>query len=225
MPRSGKRGRALSLAYCSGTGWPWSIPYADPKRLREVEATDEIAAVEEAAAEFRVSTTKYTAMRRGNGEITRNDLKHKWPPLRIVPQFPHHVALPAKKVRDRVNREVIFCAAAALSAAPLTYSLRRDDSDFVVFCLLSWKTRRPLLSALVGSGCPRRGDEGRWQSASVGRSSRCPFWRRFAGQFEAAFIVFWSAPREAQLLALLVIMALWDSLSRSSSQAGELIQP
>jgi hypothetical protein len=29
---------------------------------------------------------------------------------------------------------VIFCAAGVLSATPLTYSLRRDDRDFVVFC-------------------------------------------------------------------------------------------
>jgi hypothetical protein len=94
-----------------------------------------------------------TAMRRGKGEITRNDLKRNWPPLRILPQFPHHVALPAEKVRDRTNRDVIFCAAGVLSATPLTYSMRRDDSDVVVFCFAKPEDAEAFAKRFGGSGC------------------------------------------------------------------------
>jgi hypothetical protein len=92
-------------------------------------------------------------MTRRKGEITRGDLKRKWPRLRIIPQFPHHVAIPAERVRDSVDREVIFCAAGVLSATPLTYFLRRDDSDVVVFCFAKSEDAQAFAKRFGGSGC------------------------------------------------------------------------
>jgi hypothetical protein len=64
-------------------------------------------------------------MTRRKGEITLPEIKRKWP---------HHVALSADKVRGVRSSEIVWSCAAALSAAPWPYGVRRDGGDLVVFC-------------------------------------------------------------------------------------------
>jgi hypothetical protein len=64
-------------------------------------------------------------MTRRKGESTPTDLKRK---------CRHHVALPAEKMRRLKNGGVIFGAGGGLIGSAAPYPLRRDDSDFVVFC-------------------------------------------------------------------------------------------
>jgi hypothetical protein len=84
------------------------------------------------------------------GEITRGDLKRKWP---------HRVALPGRKGADLTNSEVMFCAVGALSATPLTCSLRRDDSDFAMVCFVKPGDADPFAKRFGGERLPMTSDD------------------------------------------------------------------
>jgi hypothetical protein len=64
------------------------------------------------------------------------------------------VAFPAEKVRDRVNRGVISCAAGVLSASPLTYFMRQDDSDF---CFANPEDAEAFAERFGGKQLPKTG--------------------------------------------------------------------
>ena len=61
-------------------------------------------------------------MTRRKGELTRAQLHRDWP---------HHVALPADKVR---SVESIVHRFANARSARRTFLMRHEDRDFVVFC-------------------------------------------------------------------------------------------
>ena len=82
------------------------------------------------------------------GEVTRADLKRKWP---------HHVALPAEKVRGIKNSETVYGFAETMSAGPRTLHMRRRDTDLVVFCFGKSKDADAFCECFGGERLPGTG--------------------------------------------------------------------
>jgi hypothetical protein len=97
--------------------------------LGTIDAPDKQAAVEKAAQEFKTEIWRlYAVGRRGPAGRAKSPAVISSANGRITWRFG-----PKRCGASRI--EVIFCVAGVLSASPLTYSLRRDDSDFTVFAL------------------------------------------------------------------------------------------
>ena len=82
------------------------------------------------------------------GEITCARLRRYWQ---------HHVALAADKVRGLDNSEAVRGFADTLSVAPLTYSLRRGDLHFVVFCFAKPEDAETFCDRFGGERLPGNG--------------------------------------------------------------------
>lgn len=82
------------------------------------------------------------------GEINRARLDREWP---------HHVALDAEKVRGLTNAKTVRSFAGTLSVAPLTYSIRGEAVDQVVFCFAKAEDAQVFADRFGGVGMPLNG--------------------------------------------------------------------
>jgi hypothetical protein len=79
------------------------------------------------------------------GEITRPEIKRKWP---------HHVVLSAEKVRGLRNSELVWSFARELSAAPRPYAVHNDNGDYVVFCFVTTEDAQAFAERFEGERLP-----------------------------------------------------------------------